>query len=237
MNKPLHIAVLDRLCPVMVIVAPYILMEGFYKNQWLAVLAVIAWLLLQLFPYPWAFFTDFPNNYVILAAGAFVGITGTRTHRCHMTSHTVGGSARLMTASTVQPDHFPSVVSGEQPISLLILVFLYPSLCYFHQLPTKYLSRHVHLNGVHLSYLEPLESRLLLSHNIKPNSEKYHILNMIIWISYVWFSDVRFWNLLWEFNFTCKKIQVLHLLCPYTLDNVSRKGERKTETEKTGKLK
>lgn len=85
-------------------------------------------------------------------------------HGCHVTSHTAGGSGRLITASTLQPTHFPSAVAGEQPISCLILVFLYPALCYFHQLPTKYLNRHVHLNGVHLSYLEPLSSRQPLPH-------------------------------------------------------------------------
>lgn len=76
-----------------------------------------------------------------------------------------------MVASTLQAAHFPSAVSGEQPISSLLLVFLCPALCYFHQMPTKYLSRRVHLNGVHLSYLEPLASSRLPSHNIKPSLE------------------------------------------------------------------
>lgn len=92
-------------------------------------------------------------------------------HQCHMTSLTAGGSGRLVRIHSKDPlGHFLLAVFGEQLIRFLILVFLYPALCYFHQLPTKYLSRHVHLNGVHLSYLEPLASRLPLSHDIKPNS-------------------------------------------------------------------
>lgn len=92
-------------------------------------------------------------------------------HRCHVTSLTAGGSGRLMTASSLQSTHIPSTLPRGQPISSLKLVFLYPALCYFHQLPTKYLSRRVHLNGAHSSYLEPLASRRPLSHNIKPRAE------------------------------------------------------------------
>lgn len=122
-------------------------------------------------------------------------------HRCHVTSLTAGGSGRLMTASRLQPTHFPFPGSGEQPISSLILVFLYPALCYSHQLPTKYLSRRVHLNGVHLSYLEPLASRRPLSH-IRPNSEN------ITWtgwsselvISDFWISKISYRK--W-FNYAC----------------------------------
>lgn len=80
-----------------------------------------------------------------------------------------GERGGLMVASTLHPAHFPSAVSGEQAISSPILVFLCPALCYFHQMPTKYPSRRVHLNGVHLSYLEPLACRRLPSHNIKPD--------------------------------------------------------------------
>lgn len=84
---------------------------------------------------------------------------------------TSGGNGRLIAASRLPASHFPSAVSEDQPISPPLLVFLLPAPCYFHQLPSKYLSRRVHLNGVHLSYLEPLASRRLLSHNINPNSE------------------------------------------------------------------
>lgn len=112
-------------------------------------------------------------------------------HRCHVTSPAAGGSGRLPTASFSDspppPPLSPALslsLSGGQPIVSPKLVFLHPASCYFHQLPTKYPSRRSHLNGVHLSYLEPLAWRRPLSHNIRPYRGcilKIRISEVVIW--------------------------------------------------------
>lgn len=111
--------------------------------------------------------------------------------RCHVTSPAAGGSGRLPTASFSDnpppPPLSPALslsLSGIQPIGSPKLVFLHPASCYFHQLPTKYPSRRSHLNGVHLSYLEPLAWRRPLSQNIRPYRGcilKIRISEVVIW--------------------------------------------------------
>lgn len=192
MTKPLsHIAVFDR-C----VLGLYLWMEGLTNIS-----GLLYWLWLPGWCYSCGYgyyyscfhmslstLHRFPKQLCPIAAGALVGFTGTPTQMSCDLSY---GRGKWKAGDSDQnTTYFPTAVSGEQPISSMILVFLYPALCYFHQLPTKYLSRCVHLNGVHLSYLEPLESILPLSHNIKPNPEN---ITFTAWSSELVMFDFWMW--------------------------------------------